>query len=245
MKMIFSNQLQSDDSTDNYWRNAVPVHYEKAWYCFSSTYNPHAPKSSSLRLKDQKGIANLWHTLKLLTHSKQSGYNEIKNQRDQSVKGRGLTLESLWLTGVNDKIQKCSYYCAKFLIDLVNGQAGIPGHEEGNGVYQLRGFRLKDLLDMFLSCVANASRSVKGTQRPILILMFGHGIDKFYSITIGSVKRYKTCLRLTQEKFKETHQTFGTKKYLNAHKIRHSFAKPFKCHLCPSASFRFSKEIPT
>ena len=64
--------------------------------------------------------------------------------------------------------------------------------------------RPRDILDRFLLCVADASRRVKGTQSPVLILMFGHGTDKLYPITIGGVKRYKTGLTLTREKFRET-----------------------------------------
>lgn len=61
----------------------------------------------------------------------------------------------------------------------------------------------KDLLDRFLSYVASASRDVKGTMRPILILVFGHGTESSFSVTIGGAKIFEKCPELTREKFRE------------------------------------------
>lgn len=132
---IFSSELQPEDADSNYWHNAVLAHHEQDWYCFTSSFNSNVSSSNSLRLKDQTGLANQFHIIKLLIHSKKSGYNEIKNQSNQSVKGRGLAIRNLWITGVNDTNEQCSYHCGKFLLDLITGQAGIPGHQEGQGVY--------------------------------------------------------------------------------------------------------------
>lgn len=54
-------------------------------------------------------------------------------------------------------------------------------------------FRPRDLLDRFLSYVADASGSVKGTQRPLLLLVFGNGTERSYSITIGGGKKFDDC----------------------------------------------------
>lgn len=64
-------------------------------------------------------------------------------------------------------------------------------------------FRPRDLLNRFLSYVADASRSVKGTQRPLLILMFGHGTNRSSSITIGGVRRFEHWTLLTRQKSRD------------------------------------------
>ena len=64
-------------------------------------------------------------------------------------------------------------------------------------------FNANDLLERFLSYVADASKQVKNTQRPILILIFGHGVEDIYSITIGGSGDFQTCPKLTRPKFNE------------------------------------------
>lgn len=132
---IFSSKLQSEDANSNYWHNAVLVHHESDWYCFTSSFNTNVPDSTYLRSKNETGLANFYHTVRLLIHSKTSGYNKIKNQANHSVKGRGLAMRSLWITGVNDNNEQCSYHCRKFLLDLIIGQAGKPGQQEEQGNY--------------------------------------------------------------------------------------------------------------
>lgn len=61
----------------------------------------------------------------------------------------------------------------------------------------------RDLLDRFLSYVLTASRDIKGTQRPILILVFGHGTRPQFSIPIGGAKIFEKCPTLTREEFRE------------------------------------------
>lgn len=51
-------------------------------------------------------------------------------------------------------------------------------------------FRPRDLLDRFLSYVADASRSVNGPQRPLLLMVFGNGTERSHSITMGGGKRF-------------------------------------------------------
>ncbi|MCJ1271269.1 hypothetical protein MMC22_011169 [Lobaria immixta] len=64
-------------------------------------------------------------------------------------------------------------------------------------------FKGNDLLERFLSYVSEASMKVKGTTRPILVLVFGHGVKDIYSITIGGTGLYKSCPKLTRPKFNE------------------------------------------
>ena len=64
-------------------------------------------------------------------------------------------------------------------------------------------FKEKDLLERFLSYVADASKEVKSTSTPILIMIFGHGTVLSYSITVGGKGIPENCDILTIEKFQE------------------------------------------
>jgi hypothetical protein len=64
-------------------------------------------------------------------------------------------------------------------------------------------FEPEDLLENLTSCVANTSKEVKGTDRPILTLMFAHGNIETSSLTIGGGGEYKTCHKLTRDTFCE------------------------------------------
>lgn len=116
---------------------------------------------------------------------------------------RGTTKEQHWLTCVLPK-------------ELVNRYEefayGNPGSDDRrvvldksmlNELEDIITCAPKDLLDRFLSYVACASSDVKSTLRPILILVFGHGTNTSYSITIGGAKIFEDCPQLTRQKFKE------------------------------------------
>ncbi|MCJ1228936.1 hypothetical protein MMC12_005600 [Toensbergia leucococca] len=60
-----------------------------------------------------------------------------------------------------------------------------------------------DLLDEFLTCVANASNQVKGTDRTTLILIFGHGIKIENSVSIGGQGSFQSSHILTKPRFRE------------------------------------------
>ena len=64
-------------------------------------------------------------------------------------------------------------------------------------------FDEQDLLERFLSYVADASKKVKDTNRPILVLIFRHGAPELYSITIGGKGKFENCPRLNRFKFRE------------------------------------------
>ncbi|MCJ1401666.1 hypothetical protein MMC11_004883 [Xylographa trunciseda] len=60
-----------------------------------------------------------------------------------------------------------------------------------------------DLLERFLATVASVSKEVRGTQQPILVLIFGHGRMNTFAITIGGSGEHSGCPVLTIEKFKD------------------------------------------
>ena len=64
-------------------------------------------------------------------------------------------------------------------------------------------FEPEGLLEKFTSCLANASKEVKGTNCPILTLMFSHGSLKSSSLTIGGAGTYNTCHKLIRNTFRE------------------------------------------
>ncbi|MCJ1410049.1 hypothetical protein MMC19_004134 [Ptychographa xylographoides] len=61
----------------------------------------------------------------------------------------------------------------------------------------------KDLLDRFPSCLADAFRQVKGTERRILALVFGHGTRSTFSITLGGTEDPVHCPTLTIDHIKK------------------------------------------
>ena len=64
----------------------------------------------------------------------------------------------------------------------------------------MRFFKSKDddeLLKRFLSYVGDASKEVKNTNRPILVLVFGHGEERF-NIMIGGKGSFEKCSTLKQ-----------------------------------------------
>ena len=67
-------------------------------------------------------------------------------------------------------------------------------------------FNGHDLLKRFLSYVTDASEQVKNTERPILVLVIGNGVERIYSITIGSTGVSKNCPSLTRQKVNEALQ---------------------------------------
>lgn len=65
-------------------------------------------------------------------------------------------------------------------------------------------FHGEDLLERFLSYFANICRASKDTKSPILVMIFGHGMKKTFSITIGVVNTNPLKNpQLVPEKFKE------------------------------------------
>ncbi|MCJ1471655.1 hypothetical protein MMC13_000295 [Lambiella insularis] len=61
----------------------------------------------------------------------------------------------------------------------------------------------KDLLERFLATLAGLCKDVKGTQRPILVLVFGHGESETFAITIGGIGEHESCPQLGLPKFKQ------------------------------------------
>lgn len=64
-------------------------------------------------------------------------------------------------------------------------------------------FNGKDLLERFFSYVADASKQVRGTNRPIFVLVFCHSRQNTYAIVIRGTGEHRTCPGLTTDKFNE------------------------------------------
>ncbi|MCJ1246590.1 hypothetical protein MMC30_003799 [Trapelia coarctata] len=61
----------------------------------------------------------------------------------------------------------------------------------------------KELLERFYSCVMNACKDTKGTGKPILVLVFGHGIRSTKSVIVGGSGPHTSCDLMTIAKFRE------------------------------------------
>ena len=62
-------------------------------------------------------------------------------------------------------------------------------------------FKPEDLLERFNSYISETSEEVKGTNRPVLILMFAHRVEKCFPLTIGGAGIYMNCDKLTRDTF--------------------------------------------
>ncbi len=116
---------------------------------------------------------------------------------------RGTAKQQYWLTCVSptDLVQKYQ--------EFVHGDPGSSDRRVvldktfAKQVDDVLIFHPDELLERFLSYITNACEETKVSQRPILILIFGHGQEDTYSITIGGAGKYEDCPVLTQAKFKE------------------------------------------
>ena len=119
---------------------------------------------------------------------------------------RGTAEQQTWLTCVDPKylINKYGEYAHG---DQHPGERRIVLGErmldELRDVNVVESKNESDLLDTFLSHVQDASKQVKNTNQPILILIFGHGTHGIFSINIGGTGEFHECPVLTQAKFTE------------------------------------------
>ena len=93
------------------------------FYIYSSTFDP-ATASSPPRLSSQPGCVNAAHILHLLRTKKNTPYPPIKGGYDQPVKGRGLTVAKIWITGSGSTALECIPESTLFLYHVASGDAG-------------------------------------------------------------------------------------------------------------------------
>lgn len=115
----------------------------------------------------------------------------------------GTAMEQHWLTCVSPKELVNKYQEFTHGNPRSDNRRVVLDKSMLNEVDDVKICAPNDLLDRFLSYVASTSRDVKGTSRPILILIFGHGTHPSFSITIGGAKIFEKCSVLTRGKFRE------------------------------------------
>ncbi|MCJ1407088.1 hypothetical protein MMC19_001158 [Ptychographa xylographoides] len=115
---------------------------------------------------------------------------------------KGTASKQIWMTCVKPEILVNKYkeyvHGNPRLIRKVVLDAEMVAETQNIDVYPG-----KDLLERFLATIAGVSKEVKGTQRPILVLIFGHGRIDTFAITIGGAGEFSSCPALTIQKFKE------------------------------------------
>jgi hypothetical protein len=116
---------------------------------------------------------------------------------------RGTAKQQYWLTCVRPEDLVDKYKEFVHGDPRSNDRRVVLDKTFAKGVDDVLVFQPDDLLERFLSYVTNACNETKGSQRPILILIFGHGKEDTYSITIGGAGKYEDCPVLTQAKLKE------------------------------------------
>lgn len=116
---------------------------------------------------------------------------------------RGTVKQQYWMTCVNPKHIIDKYTELVHGDPRSNDRRVVLDESMKEDVKDVIVFNANDLLERFSSYVADASMQVKNTQRPILVLVFGHGVEDIYSITIGGSGDFRTCPKLTRPKFNE------------------------------------------
>lgn len=116
---------------------------------------------------------------------------------------QGTAKEQYWMTCVDPRQLIEKYKEFSHGDPRTNNRRVVLDETMRKDVEDVLVFQEKDLLERFLAYVADASKGVKGTNRPMLIMIFGHGTVLSYSITIGGTGKAEKCDILTIEKFQE------------------------------------------
>lgn len=116
---------------------------------------------------------------------------------------QGTTKTQHWLTCVNPRDLVDQYEEFVHGDPRSNDRRVVLDKMFANELKDVRVFAPNDLLKRFLSYVSEACKATKNIKRPILVLIFGHGEEGSFAITIGGAGKFSSCPRLYQQKFRE------------------------------------------
>ena len=99
---------------------------ERQWFVYSSTFDPCTIlHNQPLRINAQAGLSLIYHTLRLASLSKNQTYGSVRNAARQAVKGRGLRIDQIWLTGSASTLAECLGEATEFVYRVAGDTAGI------------------------------------------------------------------------------------------------------------------------
>lgn len=119
---------------DNDWHMAAVIRRNRSIYIFSNTFDPENPVldpgNPVPRLAMQPGCRIPLLLLRVLMTPKTRTVSEVRNASDQAVKGRGLQIGPIYMTGINRQTNECIRDSVDFLYEYVRlgqGGAGVQG----------------------------------------------------------------------------------------------------------------------
>ena len=116
---------------------------------------------------------------------------------------KGTATDQFWMTCVNpkilvDKYKSLSHGDERWLLRRTVLDASLL-----NQVQDVQVYSGDELLYRFLKLVIHTSKQVRGSTRPILLMMFGHGGADYHSITMGGTGDFHECPVLTRSVFRD------------------------------------------
>ena len=110
------------------WHTAAFVRHERHYYIFSDCFDPSLYPSPNLdkpRIRDQDGLIQIYHLLSVLRLKKTESYSPVKAASKQSVKGRGLRIDGIWITGLGSTLLQCQRTATVFITQLMTGEVKL------------------------------------------------------------------------------------------------------------------------
>ena len=134
---LFSSNLHPPHIVGNDWHAATLIRQDRHWYVFSSTYDPRAAAAAPPpRISAEPGLSLIHHTLRMAQLPASATYAPIRNASGSAVKGRGLRVDQIWLTGSGNQQQQCLPEAAQCLYRVAGDQAGVgPQGPQPGGPY--------------------------------------------------------------------------------------------------------------
>ena len=113
------------------WHTAAFVRHERHYYIFSDCFDPSLYPSPNLdkpRIRDQDGLIQIYHLLSVLGLKKTESYPPVKAASKQSVKGRGLRIDGIWITGLGSTLLQCQRTATVFTTQLMTGEIKLQNN---------------------------------------------------------------------------------------------------------------------
>jgi hypothetical protein len=113
------NSASQDNEGLAQWHAVGLVRAGTHFYIYSSTFNPAeylAASSSPPRLSSQSGCINAEYILNLMRTNQAKLYLPIKGAQGYPVKGRGIRVDKIWMTGNGSTALEDIPECTQVLI---------------------------------------------------------------------------------------------------------------------------------
>ena len=121
------NSASQDNAGLAQWHAVGMARAGPQYYVYSSTFDPadYPASSPPPRLSGQPGCINAEHIIQLMRTPQSTTYPPIRGVQGHPVRGRGLTVADIWITGSGNTRQQCIGEGTRFIYEVGGGRAGI------------------------------------------------------------------------------------------------------------------------